>query len=296
MKSVERIKQAPASLLNRKLCREAREKLKRAIDVHENVRNLVRRASIALFEQRQRAVSEVVAVVEAYVNKLANKPKEFEKTVAQYRVETSRFDQTVREIEAEAARVGKLGTTAGVAGAGAGVAVAALGPTVAMAVATTFGVASTGTAIGALSGAAATSAALAWLGGGALAAGGGGMAAGSALLALAGPVGWTIGGVTVLGTGALMRMRNRKIAEKATQERVKIEGEIRSMQTAQREIKGLAEQTETHTDGVLRDLAVLQKGAPSDYRQFDRAAKERLAAVINHIRTLGKLLQAEVAL
>ena len=39
-----------------------------------------------------------------------------------------------------------------------------------MGVATTFGVASTGTAISALSGAAATNAALAWLGGGALAA------------------------------------------------------------------------------------------------------------------------------
>ena len=61
-----------------------------------------------------------------------------------------------------------------------------------MGVATTFGVASTGTAISALSGAAANSAALAWLGGGALAAGGGGMSAGTAFLGLAGPVGWTM--------------------------------------------------------------------------------------------------------
>ena len=66
------------------------------------------------------------------------------------------------------------------AGAGLGVAVVTMGPTVAMGVATTFGVASTGTAISTLSGAAATNAALAWLGGGALAAGGGGMAAGEA--------------------------------------------------------------------------------------------------------------------
>lgn len=56
---------------------------------------------------------------------------------------------------------------AGAAGIGAGVAVAALGPTAAMGIATTFGVASTGTAISTLSGAAATNAALAWLGGGA---------------------------------------------------------------------------------------------------------------------------------
>jgi hypothetical protein len=44
-----------------------------------------------------------------------------------------------------------------------------------------FGVASTGTAIGSLSGAAATNATLAWLGGGSLAAGGGGMALGSVI-------------------------------------------------------------------------------------------------------------------
>ena len=77
----------------------------------------------------------------------------------------------------------------GAAGVGLGVAVVALGPTAAMGIATTFGVASTGTAISALSGAAATNAALAWLGGGALAMNGGGMVAGKALLALAGPIG-----------------------------------------------------------------------------------------------------------
>ena len=92
---------------------------------------------------------------------------------------------------------------AGVAGVGAGVAVVALGPTAAMGIATTFGVASTGTAISTLSGAAATNAALAWLGGGALAAGGGGMAAGNAFLALAGPIGWAIAGVALVASGLM---------------------------------------------------------------------------------------------
>jgi hypothetical protein len=46
----------------------------------------------------------------------------------------------------------------------------------------TYGAASTGTAIASLSGAAATNATLAWLGGGSLAAGGGGIAVGSAVL------------------------------------------------------------------------------------------------------------------
>lgn len=114
------------------------------------------------------------------------------------------WKQQAEKIEADytAAKAGAVGK--GAAGAGAGVAVAAMGPTAAMGIATTFGVASTGTAISTLSGAAATNAALAWLGGGALAAGGGGMAAGEALLALAGPIGWAIAGVALLGSGALL--------------------------------------------------------------------------------------------
>ncbi len=94
-------------------------------------------------------------------------------------------------------------------GASLGFAVVTMGPTVAMGVATTFGVASTGTAISTLSGAAATNAALAWLGGGALAAGGGGMAAGEAFLALAGPIGWAIAGVSLVVSGLLF-WRSRK--------------------------------------------------------------------------------------
>ena len=95
-----------------------------------------------------------------------------------------------------------------------GIAVATMGPTAAMGVATTFGVASTGTAISALSGAAANSAALAWLGGGALAAGGGGMSAGTAFLGLAGPVGWTIAGVAgaaAIGSGIYANHKTKKL-------------------------------------------------------------------------------------
>ena len=114
------------------------------------------------------------------------------------------WKQQADNIEIEYKKAEVKATGQGAAGVGAGVAVAALGPTAAMGIATTFGVASTGTAISTLSGAAATNAALAWLGGGALTAGGGGMAAGSALLALAGPVGWTIAGISVVASGLMV--------------------------------------------------------------------------------------------
>lgn len=114
------------------------------------------------------------------------------------------WKQQAEKIESDYRNAAVKNAGKGAVGIGAGVAVAALGPTAAMGIATTFGVASTGTAISTLSGAAATNAALAWLGGGALAAGGGGMAAGNAFLALAGPVGWTIAGVALIGSGLLL--------------------------------------------------------------------------------------------
>lgn len=83
--------------------------------------------------------------------------------------------------------------------------------------ASSIGVASTGTAIGTLSGVAATNATLAWLGGGSLAAGGMGIAGGTAVLggAIAGPV------IAVMGYSAA------KKSERALSEAFEKEAEIR---------------------------------------------------------------------
>lgn len=135
-------------------------------------------------------------------NKISNKPHELRVQCEELEKIRLNWKQQVDKIEKdyETAKL-KAGIGGGI-GAGIGGAVVGLGPSAAMGVATTFGVASTGTAISSLSGAAATNAALAWLGGGTLAAGGGGMAAGQAFLALAGPLGWAIAGISIFGSGA----------------------------------------------------------------------------------------------
>ena len=281
-------------MLNSSVRREALQKLETSVEEHSDVREDATAASARLFSQRGRAASDVIDRVEDYVNTLANSPKEFDKTVGQYRVESGQFQNHVAQLEVKAARSATIGGATGTAGAVAGVGVAALGPSAAVAVATTFGTASTGTAISALSGAAASNAALAWLGGGTLAAGGGGMAAGNALLALTGPVGWTVAGVALAGSAAYLHAKNKKQAEEATQKRVEVEAEIRSLRAAKAEIDGLTASVVRHADGCLSDLDWLEKEAPQDYAQFGRAEKERLAALINHIRSLGKLLVAQV--
>ena len=197
-------------MFSSKARREAIAKLKRSVTGHEAIRKRVEKVSIELFELRRNAATDGIQQVESYVNTLANSPKEFDTMVAEFRVEADRFRGTVQRLETEASRSTKIGSATGTAGVAAGVGVAALGPSAAMAVATTFGTASTGTAISALSGAAATNAGLAWLGGGALAAGGGGMAGGSTLLALAGACGLGSGRRCSRGIGTVSQQSKQE--------------------------------------------------------------------------------------
>jgi hypothetical protein len=139
--------------------------------------------------------------IQALFDKIRNVPSEKKLQYEELKKIRLNWKQQAEKIEKDYKDAAIKNAGAGAAGAGVGIAVVTMGPTVAMGVATTFGVASTGTAISTLSGAAATNAALAWLGGGALAAGGGGMVAGEAFLTLAGPVGWAIAGVALLTSG-----------------------------------------------------------------------------------------------
>lgn len=142
--------------------------------------------------------------IQKLFDEIRNKPHEKQVECEKLKKIRLNWKHQAEKIETDYKNATIKNTGKGAVGFGAGVAVAALGPTAAMGIATTFGIASTGTAISTLSGAAATNAALAWLGGGALAAGGGGMAAGSAFLALTGPVGWAIAGVALVGSGFML--------------------------------------------------------------------------------------------
>lgn len=137
-------------------------------------------------------------------DKISNVPNEKMVQYENLKEIRSEWKCQAEKIEKDYNKVAKKNLGAGAAGAGFGIAVFTMGPTAAMGIATTFGIASTGTAISTLSGAAATNAALAWLGGGALVAGGGGMAAGNALLTMAGPVGWTIGAISLVASSLLL--------------------------------------------------------------------------------------------
>ena len=183
--------------------------LENAVNSYNSTYALLQDHGIKLLCQRQRSI-DLLDNVENLINSIANHPKEFDADIKEIQVNKNEFKSVCdfAKEELDAATKSAMSASAGVAG---GAAVAALTPSAAMWVATTFGTASTGTAISTLSGAAAKTAALAWLGGGALSAGGGGVAAGNALLALAGPIGWGIAGATLLTSICLYTRKRIKI-------------------------------------------------------------------------------------
>jgi len=273
--------------------KEALESLSRARTRYESQATDTQTAITDLFLLRQKCSKDLIARGEHFINRLANTPKEFDKSWSELKAEIAEFDDVVEKLEEEyrASHVGKGTAAAGVA-VGAGV--AAFAPTAALAIATTFGTASTGTAIATLSGAAATNAALAWLGGGALAAGGGGMSAGSALLALAGPVGWGIGAVGIAGGTLLARRKNGKIIDQAQTEEREVRSQTSKLRIVERSAEELKTLTSEHYQGTEGIVDVLEKTAPSDFSQFNANQREQLGALINHINALSKLINKKI--
>ena len=234
--------------------------------------------------------------IQSSFDRIRNVPEENRLTYEKLKAIRVKWKQQAENIELEYKRTEVKTAGQGAAGVGAGVAVVTLGPTAAMGIATTFGVASTGTAISALSGAAATNAALAWLGGGALAAGGGGMSAGTAFLGLAGPVGWTIAGVAgaaAIGSGIYANHKNKETADKLLLERQNVEVLIRKFNVKNAEVAALTEATQTQIDGVQRANAAV---TGADYSQFSHEEKMQAGLLVNMTLTLAQMINKELEL
>lgn len=270
-----------------KECEKAGETYKKEYD------NTIKNSS-KLYSNKQEA-RKILEGVEEYVNLLANKPKEFEKTIKEVSIRRKAFEKEVRQLEIEAKEADKVGK--GIVGGGllAGAGVAAFGPTAAMGIATTFGTASTGTAIATLAGAAQTNAALAWLGGGALAAGGTGVAGGEAFLAMAGPVGWAIGGVALVSGGLLANSKNKKIAEKAEAQTKKIKAETTEINKIKERIIAEIKVVEQLNAGISNTLVYLMNSKKMDYWTFTDDERDALAELINASESLSVRLGVKIS-
>lgn len=266
--------------------------LQQSVTDYNDAFTLMNDKGIQLYVERCRAV-DTIANVENLVNSIANHPKSFDADFEQINIDRSHFTESCEfaDRELQAAREAAGGAGAGLA---AGASVAFMGPTAAMWVATTFGTASTGTAISTLSGAAATNAALAWLGGGAVAAGGGGTAAGSALLAMAGPIGWTIAGATLLSSILLFAKKKAKLNKQKNEEIESVKNNTEKVKELDASISNILDDTVNIMNGLKKSYTECLNGFGQDYKDFTDEQKLRLGALVNNTKALSALFERTV--
>ena len=266
--------------------------LKDSITEYNDAYTLMNDKGVQLYVERTRSL-DTIAFVEMIVNSIANKPKVFEAEFEEIHVNRKAFTDSCEFAERELREARNAATGAG-AGLAAGASVAFMAPTAAMWVATTFGTASTGAAISTLSGAAATNAALAWLGGGAIAAGGHGVAAGQALLAMAGPIGWTIAGATLLSSILIFTAKKTKLNKQKSEEIEALKENIEAVREMDAQISVILNETAKIREHIS-DMA--KKAMPLyaiDYVTIDDEQKQLLGALVNNTKALSAMFTKTV--
>ena len=269
--------------------KELDEELEKAVAVYNKEYNTLSDTGIALFYQRKKTI-DLIDNVEFLINSIANHPKEFDKKIKEIKVIKNNFKQICDFTKKELEQVQKSAFTAGV-GVTGGIAVTILAPSAAMWVATTFGTASTGTAISALSGAAANSAALAWLGGGSIAAGGAGVTGGQALLALAGPIGWSIAGATLLTSIILLSNNKRKIDKEKKDEIEKIKTNTGKIVEQSNSIKILLEENNALYVNIVKNYQKALYIFNMDYTIMKEEDKFLLGSIVNETKAIAKSIE-----
>lgn len=247
-----------------------------------------------LYNVRGQAI-KVIKRNQNVINSIANTPKEFDTTLGKIGKELTKFNDT----EEYAKKAYNASVQAGIniaGGAAAGLGVASMAPTALMSIATTFGTASTGTAISTLSGCVAQKAALAWIGRtfAGFAAEGAGMAAGQAFLALAGPIGW---GITAVSTGVSLislSNKNKELADKAVNEAKEISIARESLDEVAEKVNSLRAKTDILYTDMDKQRVKILKFLNADYLSLEDEDKYFLGTLVNNTLSLSVLLNETV--
>lgn len=276
---------------------------KKALQIHENTSEKynasykkMEAACGNLYKIRSESV-DLIKIIERVINSIANSPKEFDTKLGKIGKELVKFRETEEYAKESYDASLKAGANI-VGGTAAGIGVATATPTALMGIATTFGSASTGTAISALSGAAAQKAAVAWIGrtfAGFAVKEGAGMAVGEAFLALAGPVGW---GITATSTGlSLLSMtkKNKEIADEAVEEAKNIEKAREALDETAEKIGELQVKTDALYGDMDKQRDKITGFMDADYLSASDTDKLYLGTLVNNTLSLSVLLNETVS-
>lgn len=270
--------------LQRALDRE----LDRATREYNRMRPLLEECGGELLSERLSCL-EVLDDAQRVVNGIARHPKSFSTDIGRVNAQLQTFAETRQFAEAREGEL-KAAVRGAAAGVAAGAGVATLAPGALMWVATTFGTASTGVAISTLSGAAAQSASLAFLGGGAVAMGGGGVAAGEALLALAGPIGWGVAGVTLIASVIINTIRAKDAQKREREEIACVKRGTEALKELRAAIEQLLSETRSLNKRLRGQVVSCERYRGRDYSSLTEDEQTELGALVNNAVTLSTLL------
>lgn len=274
---------------------EALEKHEENLSKYNSIYKQMTQNCDSLYSMRKDSI-KLVKYIEMIINSIANTPKEFNVQLGKIQYELSNFQKTEEYAQKafnESLQAGKNMA----AGAAAGVGIASMAPTALMSFATTFGTASTGTAISALSGAAAQKAAVAWIGrtfAGVAVKSGAGMLAGEAFLALAGPVGW---GITAAATSlSLLSLakKNRELAAQILDETKEIIKATNMLQMTNEKIIALQDSTKLVHDDLAKQKQKLEKYHNCDFIALNKDEQMYLGSIVNNTLSLAALLNKSI--
>lgn len=279
-------------MLNKKLKDEALEEHRKATQGYDKLYEITLKEAGALCEERSKSMS-LIKDIENLINSIANSPKEFEIKLKEIKCHREKFNSTEEFAKKAQQATIKSGSSAAM-GATVGVLVKIFGEKGLMAVATTFGKASTGKAISSLSGAAAKKAALAWLGGGAKVAGGKGMTAGTSLIASTGPVGCILLVTSLVAGCSIISYKNHKVADKVSEEVKEIKKITEEMREKFIHIRNVLQETKSLKANTRVLYNKCREFFGADYENLSSDEQLQLGTLVNNTLSLAELLNKEV--
>lgn len=285
-------------MLNFILKKEAEKKLKKEKLAHD----IVHKRTIELIQKLDFLKQRAKIAIEEYKNKIINieqKPEELLNKEKQVELNINIYENNIKNAQAYINKEKKSrgeNILAGVSGAGivAGAGLLLYGESTAIAIATTFGAASTGAAISVLSSAAATNVALAWLGGGTLALGGGGVLAGKALLTLTGPVGWAILAGSLFSASALAYKKNKEFADACVECVKALKESIEKLNEITKMVRNEVFILETELETFLNQLEKFSDFNKSEYSTLSQEDKKVMLLMHNMALVISEKIAKKI--
>lgn len=250
-------------MLYNKKKEKALANLKEAEQTYERIRNLAESEAKSLYSLRK-GCAVAIKNVERYLSLLANVPLLHEVEVAEVWASIQDFNRAVTFVKDHQSEE------------------------TAMAIATTFGTASTDTAIVLLTNATLTNAIVASLDSETFSIDSFNMPSKRALGTSAGLL--TLGGLLLLG--GWLAFKNKEAAEKAEKILYEIKPKVAEIECKLQEVKNLYTETEKHLSCI--DINEACKDFPKNYRDFSDDQKSRLGVLINSVKSMGELINRRV--